>query len=155
MEPGLRAGFQSARLTFRTRIQQTRPEAGFHLAGHFSIPFPPPVSDRLAELQRQRALAQEQLAWFDREIAKETGQAPAPPVPVPAVVAPVPVVAPITPVTDAATAQVADEIIARYEKSPQNAAKDAKKGCYLWFIFGLGMLAICAVSIYLIYTYLR
>src|SRR5258708_24607243 len=33
------------------------------------------MSDRLTELQRQRALAQEQLAWLDREIARESGQA--------------------------------------------------------------------------------
>jgi hypothetical protein len=121
------------------------------------------VSDRLAELQRQRALAQEQLAWFDREIAKETGRAPAAApesapamVPYPPSARPVVVpVAPIAPTSDAATAHVADEIIAQYEKSPQSAAKDAKKGCYLWFVFGLGMLVICGVSIYLFYTYLR
>ena len=34
------------------------------------------MSDRLKDLQRQRARAQEQLAWIDREIAQETGQAP-------------------------------------------------------------------------------
>jgi hypothetical protein len=131
--------------------------AGFPLAGHFRITFPSPVSDRLAELQRQRALAQEQVAWFDREIAKETGQAPAAGMTaaIAASAPAVPVAAPIMAATDAATARVADEIIAQYEKSPQNAAKDAKKGCYLWFVFGLGMLAICAVGIYLIYTYLR
>jgi hypothetical protein len=121
------------------------------------------VSDRLAELQRQRALAQEQLAWFDREIAKEsarTGTA----APLPAA-AEAPIILsvksmvvpaePVAPLNAAAAARVADEIIAQYEKNPQNAAKDVKKGCYLWFAFGLGMLVISAVGIYLIYTYLR
>ena len=36
------------------------------------------MSDRLIELQRQRALAQEQVAWFDREIAHESGAAAKP-----------------------------------------------------------------------------
>jgi len=111
------------------------------------------MSDRLADLQRQRALAQEQVAWFEREIARETGQA----VPV---TAPTPAASPVIPrptaaATDEATARVAQEIIAQYQASPLTAAKDVKKGCYLWFIFALGMLAICAVSLYFIYTHLR
>lgn len=110
------------------------------------------MSDRLAELQRQRALAQEQLAWFDREIARETGQAPAKS----AAPAAVPIsVTPATATVDAATARSAEEIIAQYEKNPQSAAKDIKKGCYLYFAFALGMLVISAVGVYFVYTYLR
>jgi hypothetical protein len=118
------------------------------------------VSDRLAELQRQRALAQEQLAWLDREIARETGQAPAPgpvaapagvPAPEPArpVVAPA---APIVPTSDAATAAVADEIIAQYQQSPQTTAQDVKKGCYVWFFLALTLLALTAATIVFVYS---
>jgi hypothetical protein len=115
------------------------------------------VSDRLADLQRQRALAQEQVAWFDREIAKETGRtAPVAPVPVPTA-APVASVLPrpTAAASDEATARAAQEIIAQYQASPLTAAKDVKKGCYLWFIFALGVLAICTVGVYFIYTHLR
>lgn len=121
-----------------------------------NIPFLRPMSDRLADLQRQRALAQEQVAWFDREIAKETGQA-TPAAPAPAAPAlPTPVIPrPIAAASDEATARAAQEIIAQYQGNPQTAAKDVKKGCYLWFLFALGMLGICTVSAYLIYTRLR
>src|SRR4051812_37531409 len=65
-------------------------EIGDHLALAPSSIFPltPRVSDRLNDLRRQRALAQEQLAWLDREIARETGAVSAPassPVPHPVV----------------------------------------------------------------------
>jgi hypothetical protein len=112
------------------------------------------VSDRLSELRRQRALAQEQLAWFDREIARESGQTviPAAPAASSQPSSPViPMAAPINPVSDAATAHMADQIIARYQQNPQSAAKDVKKGCYLWFFFGLAVLALCAAAIYALY----
>jgi hypothetical protein len=136
-------------------IQQTRPEAGFHLAGHFHSPFPLPVSDRLADLQRQRALAQEQVAWFDREIAKETGRpalsAPAPAAPV--LVTPV-IPRPTAPASDEAAARAAQEIIAQYQEGhdPQSAAKNMKRGCYLAFCFALGAVALIFLTAYFIYT---
>jgi len=134
----------------------TRPEAGFHLAAPCSIPFPLPVSDRLSELQRQRALAQEQVAWFDREIAKESGQAspptPAPVPPAPAVASVIP--RPTTAAADEAAARAAQEIIAQYQDghSPQSAAKDMKRGCYLAFFFALGAVALIFLTAYFIYT---
>lgn len=110
------------------------------------------MSDRLTELQRQRALAQEQLAWFDREIARETGQAPAPVAPAMSPVVPLAAMPDTRATLDAVTARAADEIIAQYkEKGPAGAASDAKKGCWLWFLFALGMFAICVVSLYFIY----
>jgi hypothetical protein len=109
------------------------------------------VSDRLADLQRQRALAQEQVAWFDREIARETGQVPR--------VASAPVVAPVIPrptaaAADEATARAAQEIIAQYQDghSPQSAAKDMKRGCYLAFFLALGAVALIFLTAYFIYT---
>ena len=119
------------------------------------------MSDRLSELQRQRALAAEQLAWFDREIARESGQTPAPsPAPSPMVmdalvkpVATIPVVDSAASVAAAAAAaRTAEDILSQFEKSPQSAAQDAKRGCYLWFAFGLGLLALGAATIIFIYT---
>lgn len=118
------------------------------------------MSDRLADLQRQRALAQEQVAWFDREIAKETGQVTPP---APALAAPVmPVATAATPViprptaaaADEAAARAAQDIIAQYQDghSPQSAAKDMKRGCYLAFFFALGAVALIFLTAYFIYT---
>jgi len=96
-----------------------------------------PVSDRLADLKRQRALAQEQVAWFDREIARETGQVTPPAAPVtPVIPAAAPVIPrPTTAAADEAAARAAQEIIAQYQDShsPQSAARDMKRGCYLAF----------------------
>jgi hypothetical protein len=132
---------------------QTRPEAGFHLAGYFQFVFPPPVSDRLAELQRQRALAQEQLAWFDREIAREGGQAPTPftPGPTPAIIPPAPAPSPDQLAREVATARAAEDIIAQFQQAPGDAAKNTKRGCYLWFAFVMMTVVLVAAGIYWIY----
>jgi hypothetical protein len=118
------------------------------------------VSDRLADLQRQRALAQEQVAWFDREIARESGPATSPSsaaaVPVkPAMPAVAPVIArPTAAAADEAAARAAQEIIAQYEDShsPQSAAKEMKRGCYLAFFFALGAVALIFLTAYFIYS---
>lgn len=121
------------------------------------FPFPSPVSDRLSELQRQRALAQEQLAWLDREIAKERGQAATvPAVPAPVVPAAVPAAIPAaTPdnrvALDAATAREADQIIAEYQKGPSTAGSDTRKGCWLWFLAALALFGIAVTAIFLVY----
>lgn len=113
------------------------------------------MSDRLADLQRQRALAQEQVAWFDREIAKESGRV-TPPASAPA--APIPT-APVIPrptaaAADEAAARAAQEIIAQYQDghSPQSAATDMKRGCYLAFFFALGAVVLIFLTAYFIYT---
>lgn len=118
------------------------------------------MSDRLADLQRQRALAQEQVAWFDREIAKETGRvippAPAPAAPVTPVTTAVTTVIPrpTAPASDEAAARAAQEIIAQYQDrhDPQSAAKNMKRGCYLAFFFALGAVALIFLTAYFIYT---
>ena len=102
------------------------------------------MSDRLADLKRQRALAQEQVAWFDREIAKETktsegGQPPAAPV----------AAAPIVAVP---TEAIADEIMAQHRESAESAAKDVKRGCYIWFAAAMSAVVLLAVAVYLIYS---
>lgn len=110
------------------------------------------MSDRLAELQRQRALAQEQLAWIDREIAKEKGQAATmPSVPAPVV----PTTAPAPPdnrvALDAATAREADQIIAEFQKGPSTAGSDTRKGCWLWFVCALALFGIGVTAIFVVY----
>lgn len=112
------------------------------------------MSDRLKELQRQRALAQEQLAWIDREIAKESGQAPAQPV-----AAPLPVVAPAAPAVVPAPAapaapsaaeaeRLADEIIARYKDEHATSPADVKRGCFLYFGLAFLLVAVGLVALY-------
>ena len=59
------------------------------------------------------------------------------------------------PIVSAASNPTAEEILAQYEKPTGNTTRDVKRGCYLYFIFALGMLVISAVSVYFIYTRLR
>jgi hypothetical protein len=133
-------------------VRRTRPTSS--LAGLLNPAFPSPVSDRLAELQRQRALAQEQLAWFDREIARESRQTGPAPVASTTALPSSPIIS-ATVVedspNDAVVARVADDIIAQYQQVPANAAQDAKKGCYLWFAFLMMTVVLFGVGVYLIY----
>ncbi len=108
------------------------------------------MSDRLDELKRQRTLAQEQLAWLDREIARETGQTPAPAAPSPA---PASVTAPQrAAISDEEAAHAAQEIIAQYEKPAGSMTQDVRRGCFLAFFFALGAVVLLAVTAYIIYT---
>ena len=96
------------------------------------------MSDRLKDLQRQRALAQEQLAWLDREIARETGaQVPPPP-------------APITPAAGLQPAMPssadADAIIARYQDPGRSVHSETKRGCFLYFFVALGAVALGVIA---------
>ena len=99
------------------------------------------MSDRLAELQRQRALVQEHLAWLEREIAA-TGKAldqPAPaPLPVPTLAAASATV-PTKPVPSEAHV---DELLAQYRSAPGAVRQDVRKGCLLYF--GLALVALVA-----------
>ena len=134
----------------KSRIPGTiHPACRSQLAGAAQSVFLNGVSDRLAELQHQRSLAQQQLSWLDREIARETG-APPPAANPPAVVARA-----AAPTVSAAGNPTAEEILAQYGQPTGNTTRDVKRGCYLYFIFALGMLVISAVSVYFIYTRLR
>ena len=100
------------------------------------------MSDRLKDLQRQRALAQEQLAWIDREIAQETGQAPSPGQPV---------AIPAKPAGGAAAAEasrLADEIIASYQSEAAASPSNVKRGCFLYFALALVLLGLSLVALY-------
>ena len=115
------------------------------------------MSDRLKDLQRQRALAQEQLAWIEREIARESGQAPVTPQPAatPWPAAPATPRAPVAPlaaapaVPSAAEAErLADEIIARYKNEHATSPADVKRGCFLYFGLAFLLVAVGLVALY-------
>ena len=94
------------------------------------------MSDRLKDLQRQRALAQEQQERLDREIAREMGAEPKPVIPQPISSQPG------SPVVD----PDADKIIEQY-RSAKPIRAEVKRGClvYLFAAFalvGLGILAL-------------
>ena len=100
------------------------------------------MSDRLTELQRQRALAQEQLAWLDREIARETGAAtPAPTSPAATAATP--------PTAGLVHAEAdAEALLAQYRSDPQALHGDVKRGCFLYFIAAFGLLALGLLAFY-------
>lgn len=100
------------------------------------------MSDRLKDLQRQRALAQEQLAWIDAEISKESGQPLATAKP-----AVSPAVAPVTP-SAAEAARMAEEIMARYQGVGATSPAEVKRGCYLYFAAAFVLLGLGVVALY-------
>lgn len=108
------------------------------------------MSDRLTELQRQRAIAQEHLAWLDKEIAALAGpSAPAPrPVPVtttPASPAPVALRAP-APVESPVEGEAIGEA---FQTDAKNAALNARKGCFVIFFVALAFVLLSFLGIYL------
>ena len=106
------------------------------------------MSDRLSELRRQRTLAQEQLAWLDREIARElesTGSGHA------ASVTPVgPSAASPMPMASATPAAIpsADAIIEEYRVPSATLQRDVKKGCLLYFAAAFVLLGLFLVALY-------
>jgi len=107
------------------------------------------MSDRLNELQRQRAIIQGHLAWLDSEIAAAQGsiptalpslasfqpQAPTPPVP-------------STIATPAAPYQDADELIAKFGTDTKSSAQSARRGCFLVFALSLLLLGLIVYGLY-------
>ncbi len=100
------------------------------------------MSDRLTELRRQRALAQEQLAWLDREIARESGAAQPPASPAPPTSAPRPMVNTATAETDA------EALLAQYKSDPKNLHSDVKRGCFLYFFAAFALVALGLLAFY-------
>jgi len=117
------------------------------------------MSDRLTELQRQRALAQEQVAWFDREIAREQGLAPAAPSPV----APATPVAPPastaagiaptgpTPASDSEVERQAEEILQRFKHAEHPVRDDVRRGCFMYFFCALALLGLALFAFYMLH----
>ena len=126
------------------------------------------MSDRYQELLRQRALVQEHLAWLDREIAQISANRTPPATVSPARPAP-PATLPSAPssylagqaaaVTQHAAAaraisenplgpSAADAILEEYRVAPDTLKTDIRKGCLLYFI---GALALVALGVSVLY----
>jgi len=124
------------------------------LAPLAALSLTPRVSDRLTELQRQRALAQEQLEWFDREIARERGEAVFPVTPA---VTPSPSFASASAARSVATRSAAEsdaqatEIIKRYQKTERPVKDDVRRGCFLYFFAAFLLLGLAVATFYLLY----
>jgi hypothetical protein len=117
--------------------------------------------DRLAELQRQRALVQQHLAWLDREI-DAAGAHAAPSTPAPAAFAtpkpftapapfPAPALArPLRPVAIPDTD--AEAIIRQYQSDPKSLTNDVRRGCLL---YAAGAFALLTALVFGLYFLLR
>jgi hypothetical protein len=136
------------------------------------------MSDRLAELRRQRALVQQHVEWLDREIAAETARlnpaqagakiaavvaAAAPAVATTPAVMPSAVAAPIaktlasnpslhsTPpvnVPEVAADPEAERILDEFRTTPGSLHQDVRKGCFLYFAAALALLAAIVALLY-------
>ncbi len=100
------------------------------------------MSDRLKDLQRQRALAQEQLAWLDREIARETGGQS---LPAPAVIAPRPTA---TSSVASDTEVEAEKILERFRHTEHPVRDEVKRGCFIYFFAAFGLLILALMGFY-------
>ena len=117
------------------------------------------MSDRLAELRRQRALVQEHLAWLEREIAQaertpvEAATFP-PPFAAPAFRATSPVESGLAapPVMPAGT-EAADQILDKYRVPATSVQSDVRKGCFLYLV--AAFLLVGAVVTILYFTVSR
>jgi hypothetical protein len=90
---------------------------------------------RLAELQHQRDLLREHLAWLERQIADERG----------ITAAPVASTAPAPTVTSIAVQRTAGETMP--QPNPVEAAASVRRGCFVVFflVLAIGALALFAV----------
>lgn len=128
------------------------------------------MSDRLAELRRQRALLEEHLAWLDREMGAQTrqdsaarGGAPNPIAPLPRTAAPAralslapgadaiarPPFAAVAPDPGAGVSTlpaqpmpVADAVLDKYRVAPEAMKSDVRKGCFLYFVAAFVLLGL-------------
>lgn len=130
------------------------------------------MSDRLAELRRQRALVQQHLAWLDAEVAAlekpAAGQpisqvlptaaerpSPAPTTPFPAAggthetLSAAPRPRPLPATATSATAGSVDALLAEYRVEPTALKNDVRKGCFLYFAAALALLALVVAILYL------
>jgi hypothetical protein len=85
---------------------------------------------RLAELNHQRALVREQLAWLEREIAKESAGFAPPNVVQPAVMITAPAAVQSHQVLPEQPSAVAVEAEA-YRPDPVSTASDTRRGCFV------------------------
>lgn len=97
------------------------------------------MSDRLTDLQRQRALLQEHLSWLDREIAQEMRTHPPGTTLTPA--------QPPAPVPTLPGAHRPGYI----EEAPGSMAQSARRGCIIAFATGSFVFFAVVLAAYLIY----
>ena len=95
------------------------------------------MSDRLTDLQRQRALAVERLAAIEREIAAELGGGTVPP-PGRRIPAPTPSTA-RPPLPVAPSPEDAEAIIAQFQHQSGSVRSDVRRGCFLYFFLALAL----------------
>lgn len=114
------------------------------------------MSDRLAELRRQRALVQEQLNWLDAEIGAAEKRSPASPLVAAlpkSVPPPPPPASTVTPAAGVSTLPaasaidpVADAMLEEYKVAPEALRTDVRKGCLLYLVAAFA-LVIAGVAI--------
>ena len=97
------------------------------------------MSDRLKDLQRQRALVQQQQEWLDREIDREMGAAPQP--------AATPVV-PAQAESHAVEAD-ADKLIEQYSQGQRPIRDQVKNGCLVYFFAAFAVVGLVVALLYL------
>lgn len=117
------------------------------------------MSERLAELRRQRALVQEHLAWLNGEILsveKQLGPQNseiAPPIKIvqlaPAHPPAAPAMTPSSlPPAGAAVEPLAEAIYEEYKVPPETLRTDVRKGCLLYFVGALVVLTLAVTALY-------
>jgi hypothetical protein len=123
------------------------------------------MSDRLAELRRQRALVEQHLAWLDREIAAETARlspaeagakiaavvTAAKPAATPSITKPIipaPAMASVTPAVTPPANPEADRILEEFHVAPATVHEDVRKGCFLYFAAALAIFAAIIALLY-------
>ena len=120
------------------------------------------MSQRLEDLQRQRRLMQEHLAWLEQEIARELAQSPggAPsatlPAPSPAGGSrPTVAISSVSRapfVSEPASAAVAaDQILAQYQQDPSDVRTDIRRGCIIAFSVALALFFAVVAIAYVVY----
>lgn len=100
------------------------------------------MSDRLTDLQRQRALILGQLEWIDQEIAREQGTPAMKPNPARAVSRPETSNPPDTEAD-------AEAIISQFGSDTKNEIQSVRKGCFVAFGVALVLLALVVFGFYL------
>ena len=104
---------------------------------------PPPMSDRLDELRKQRALVQQHLTWLDHEIAAVTvnrltlppfaiRQGTRGPIPVPP------------------TGAVPIPELSEFQVDPADVQVDTRKGCIIYTALAFVVLVLILVAIYFV-----
>ena len=113
--------------------------------------FSPRVPDRLKELQQQRALVEQQLAWLDREIAAARGH-DGPDTTRPAIAPRMTTTAARSPELisrgSTTTDLAAEEIMAQYQQEARSLQSSVKRGCYLYFFLALGIAGLGVFALY-------